>query len=155
MSHSEYVELTDEDKDKVRKYLEETGTSYYLYGYALQLCDIVVWLNKYFAENDYKANRAKMKRITSKGDATHGQKEDKRSLDDLIAAYKGKTFQIEQDKDRNVHCGDKCMLNPIHARFANKGIVATLTDVKENTIQTLKGRYPLFCPIFERKELKS
>jgi hypothetical protein len=151
LSHSEYVELTDEDKDNVRKYLEETGTSYYLYGYALQLCDIVVWLSKYFSESDFKTNRAKMKRIASKEGAA---KEHKRTLDELIASYKGQTFRIEMDKDGNVHCGDKCMLHSNHARFANKGFVATLTEVRVNTIESTKQKYPLFCPKFERKELK-
>ena len=151
MSHSEYVELTEEDKDNVRKYLEETGTSYYLFGYALQLCDIVVWLKKYFLKNDFKTNRAKIKRIASKEDAA---KEDKRTLDELIASYKGKTFKIELDKDGNVHCGEKCVLQPCHARFANKGFVATLTEVEVNTIKVTNQQYPLFCPKFERKVLK-
>ena len=102
-------------------------------------------------KNDFKTNRAKIKRIASKEDAA---KEDKRTLDELIASYKGKTFKIELDKDGNVHCGEKCVLQPCHARFANKGFVATLTEVEVNTIKATNQQYPLFCPKFERKVLK-
>ena len=63
---------------------------------------------------------------------------------------KGKTFLITKDKEGNVVCGGKCVLQPIHAGFADKGIQAILSEVMPNTISKTKDKYPLFCPKFER-----
>ena len=150
MSHSEYVELTEDDKTKVRKYLEETGATYYLYGYALQLCDIVIWFSNYCKIHDFHVNRAKIRLLKNKNNNESKSTQDNRTLEELIEAYKGKTFLITKDQDGNVVCGGKCVLQPIHAGFADKGIQAILTEVMPNTISKTKDKYPLFCPKFER-----
>ena len=152
MSHSEseYVELTEEDKNNVRKYLEDTGATYYLYGYALQLCDIVIWFSNYCKTHDFHENRAKIRIIRNNNQNESKCKEDSRTLEELIDAYKGKTFLISKDSNGNVVCGGKCVLQPIHIGFADKGIQAVLSEVMPNTDKKTKDIYPLFCPKFER-----
>ena len=149
LSHSEYVELTEDEKNNVRKYLEETGVAYYLYGYALQLCDIVIWFSNYCKTHDFHENRAKIRLLKNKNNNESKSTQDNRTLEELIEAYKGKTFLITQDRNGNVACGGKCVLQPIHAGFADKGIQAILSEIIPNTNAKTKEEYPLFCPKFE------
>ena len=149
MSHSEYVDLTNDDKDKVRMYLEQTGATYYLYGYALQLCDIVLWFDKYCKQHDFKENRKKITLLSNKSQEANRVIADSRTLEELINAYKGKTFLVQKDCDGNVICGEKCILQPTHSKLANKGSQIVVLEVVPNTIKSSKEKYPLFCGKFE------
>lgn len=130
---SEYVDLTEEETTYVRRFFEEVGTSYFLFGYALQLCDIVIWLDKYIIEHDFKSNRAKIKRLR------------KASIDD----YKDKTFTVSLDENGNLYCGKSCIL--LKKLRLNEGEVVELKIVQENTNKATNKRYPFICLQYEKK----
>lgn len=130
---SEYVDLTEEETTYVRRFFEEIGTSYFLFGYALQLCDIVIWLDKYIREHDFKSNRAKIKRLR------------KISIDD----YKDRTFTVLRDENGNQYCGESCIL--AKNLKLNEGEVIELKIVQENTNKTTNKRYPFICLKYEKK----
>lgn len=65
MSHapkSQYQELTECEKKSLRDYFKETSTTFFLYGYALQICDIIIYLNNFFNTHSKEDNRAKINR---------------------------------------------------------------------------------------------
>lgn len=128
---SEYVELTEEETTYVRRFFEEAGTSYFLFGYALQLCDIVIWLDKYIKKHDFKTNRAKIKRI--------------KSIDD----YQDKSFAVSQDENGNLYCGENCVL--LKNLRPNVGDVIELKIVRENTNKETNKRYSFICLTYEKK----
>ncbi len=65
MSHapkSQYQELTECDIKSIRDYFKETSTTFFLFGYALQICDIIIYLNNFFNTHSKEDNRAKINR---------------------------------------------------------------------------------------------
>lgn len=131
---SEYVDLTEEETTYVRRFFEEIGTSYFLFGYALQLCDIVIWLDKYIREHDFKSNRAKIKRLR------------KTSIDD----YKDKAFTVSRDENGNLYCGESCIL------FKNlklkEGDIIRPKEVRSNTNPETNKRYLFICLTYEKEQ---
>lgn len=124
---SEYVELIEEDIKYVRRYFEEIGSSYFLFGYALQLCDIVIWLEKYFNEHDFKTNWSKIKRFK------------RESIDDYI----GFKFTVCKDNDGNLFCGNNCII--YNKLTCNEGEVIWPKVVKTNTNSKTKQKYTFIC----------
>lgn len=60
MSHapkSQYQELTECEKKNIRDYFKETSTTFFLYGYALQICDIIIYLNNFFNTHSKEDNQ--------------------------------------------------------------------------------------------------
>lgn len=131
---SEYVELTDEETTYVRRFFEEIGTSYFLFGYALQLCDIVIWLDKYIREHDFKSNRAKIKRL-------------KKSC---IEDYKDKTFTVSRDENGNLYCGESCIL--FKNLKLNEGDIIRPKEVRNNTNLGTNKRYLFICLTYEKEQ---
>lgn len=130
---SEYVELSEEETTYVRRFFEEMGTSYFLFGYALQLCDIVIWLDQYFSEHDFKENRAKTKRL-------------KRAN---INDYKNVQFTVCKDENGNLFCGESCIINK-NLRL-NEGDVIRPKEVRNNTNLETNKRYSFICLTYEKE----
>ncbi len=130
---SEYVQLIDEDIELVRKLFEKVGTSYFLFGYTLQLCDIVIWLDKYFSEHDFKTNRSKTRRIKREG------------IDD----YKNTTFTVSQDENGNLFCGESCIL--LKRLKLKEGDIIELKEVRPNTDKATNKKYAYICLTYEKK----
>jgi hypothetical protein len=108
-----------------------------LFGYALQLCDVIVWFCDYAkSHNDKEANLAKKCPILK------------------IEEYEGKEFLLEQDEEENLHCGG-CLVS-----FMNNqdkiGQKVRLSGVMKNTksgkSRKTREMYPLFAKIVEMVE---
>lgn len=131
---SEYVDLTEEETTYVRRFFEEFRTSYFLFGYALQLCDIVIWLDNYIKKHDFKSNRAKIKRLR------------KTSVDD----YKDKTFAVSRDENGNLYCGESCIL--FKKLKLNEGDIIRPKEVRNNTDSETNKRYLYICLTFDKEQ---
>lgn len=147
MSHStptsQYAELSSEDEENLRKIFNSAGATNLLFGYALQLCDIIVWLNHYFDEHDSKENYAKQHHIEKK----IGKEVSTDKINKLIADAQGTPCKVFKDTEGNVHCGN-CYLLPNFAYLAEKELMITPTIVEANTSLKTKKRYPLICKTF-------
>lgn len=130
---SEYVELSDEETTYVRRFFEELGTSYFLFGYALQLCDIVIWLDKYFSEHDFKTNRSKIRRFK------------KENIED----YRNVKFTVCKDENGNLYCGKGCIINK--NLKLNEGDVIRPKEVRDNTNPGTNKRYPFICLTYDKE----
>lgn len=57
-TQSHTISLSKEDDEKVRSYLFQIKSHYLLFSYALQLCDVIVWLGHYLIEHpDIELNK--------------------------------------------------------------------------------------------------
>ncbi len=73
-----------------------------LFGYALQLCDVIVWYRSYVENHsDRETNLAKCKRSDS-------QNADE--VETQFPEYEGKSFLLEKDEEGNLHC-DRCLVS--------------------------------------------
>lgn len=98
-----------------------------LFGYALQLCDVIVWFCDYAkSHNDREANLAKCRVVKKETESKQGKKP-------IIEEYEGKTFPLEYDKENHVfHCG-YCLLLSKSQKQENIGKMVKLSNVVENT----------------------
>lgn len=98
-----------------------------LFGYALQLCDVIVWFCDYAkSHNDREANLAKCRVVKKETESKQGKKP-------IIEEYEGKTFPLEYDKENHVfHCG-YCLLLSKSQKLENIGKMVKLSNVVENT----------------------
>ena len=103
----------------------EVRQSNLLFGYALQLCDVIVWFCDYAkSHSDKEANLAKCKPLKNEADAELKQKP-------LFEEYEGKTFPLEYDKDNDVfYCG-YCLLKR-NQKEENVGKMVKLSGVVKN-----------------------
>ena len=94
----------------VRNILDVTNTGSHieanqtnlLFGYALQLCDVIVWYRSYVENHsDRETNLAKCKRSDS-------QNADE--VETRFPEYEGKSFLLEKDEEGNLHC-DRCLVS--------------------------------------------
>jgi len=115
-----------------------------LFGYTLQLCDVIVWYCDYAKNNsDKEANLAKKRPVLKK----ETELEQRQEADE----YEGKIFLLEQDEEGNLHC-DKCLVS--HKQNQDKiGKKVKLKNVGENKKDgKLKRKYPLFASGVEAVE---
>lgn len=144
MSHatptSQYTEMKAEDEESLRRIFATAGASNLLFGYALQLCDIIVWLNRYFDEHDSKENIAKQHNIEESDIAD--------KLSKLKAEAQGKPYKVFKDPEGNVYCGN-CYMLPKFEYLAEQGKMIIPDVVEENHNAKTKKNYPLICKKFK------
>ena len=119
-----------------------------LFGYALQLCDVIVWFCNYAKNNsDKKANLAKCKPLKNETDAEQKQKP-------IFEEYEGKSFPLEYDKDNDVfYCG-YCLLSR-NQKEENVGKMVKLSGVvKNNNLGLPFKKYTYFATKVEVMELE-
>ena len=123
-SHTTVIDK--EDKEELSPYYSETQSSYLLFGYALQLCEVIIWFGNYAkSHSDKEANLAKCK-VLKKETSEQEQKP-------IIEEYEGKTFPLEYDEENRVfHCG-YCLLLSKSQKQENIGKMVKLSNVVENT----------------------
>lgn len=118
----------------------EVNQANLLFGYALQLCEVIIWYGKYAeTHSDKEANLAKCKRI------------ELQNADDIakqFPEYEGKTFLLEQDEKGNLHCG-YCLVS--YKQNQDKiGQIVVLKEVGDNKNGgDLKKMYPFFAKVVE------
>lgn len=130
--HSHTIEINKEDEEELLAYYSETGSPNLLFGYALQLCEVIIWLGNYTKiHNNKEANLAKC-RVVNKMDV-----------------YEGNSFLLEQDEKKNLHCG-LCLVS-FKDNQDNIGKMVRLSGVGENK-QTgeLQKKYPYFARKVEK-----
>lgn len=124
--HIHTIEIDKEDEEELLAYYLETCSPYLLFGYALQLCEVIIWFGNYAkSHNDREANLAKCK-VLKKETSEQEQKP-------IIEEYEGKTFPLEYDEENRVfHCG-YCLLLSKSQKQENIGKMVKLSNVVENT----------------------
>ena len=129
--HSHTAEIEEEEREELNAYCQEVHSCNMLFGYALQLCDVIEWFGNY-AKN-------------------HSDKEanlNKRVVLDNPHHYEGKTFDLEADNGGNLHC-QCCMVSYLKHKD-NKGKKVRLSGiVPNNKDDSLKKKYPLFANTVE------
>lgn len=136
MSHtsptSQYADIEQGD-GSLRNIFETTGASNLLFSYALQLCDIIVWLDRYFKEHNIEEN----------------YKKQKSSVDyaELIAEAKETPCKVFIDAEGNVYCG-KCYMTSQFKYLAVQEAVIIPELVEVNRNKETKRKYPLICKTF-------
>lgn len=135
---SHTTEIDKEDKEELLAYYSETHSPNLLFGYALQLCEVIIWFGNYAkSHNNREANLAKCKVMKKETESISEQKP-------IIEEYEGKTFPLEQDEKGNLHCG-YCLVS--YKQNQNKiGNIVLLKEVEENKNNgELKKKYPFFA----------
>ena len=143
--HSHTIEIDKEDEEELSAYYLETCSPYLLFGYALQLCEVIIWFGNYAkSHNDREANSAKCKVVKKETESILEQKP-------VIGKYEGKTFLLEQDEKGNLHCG-YCLVS--YKQNQDKiGNIVLLKEVEENKNSgELKKKYPYFASKVEQVE---
>lgn len=139
--HSHTIEIDKEDEEELLAYYLETRSPNLLFGYALQLCEVIIWFGNYAkSHNDREANLAKCK-VVKKETSEQEQKP-------IIEEYEGKTSLLEQDEKGNLHCG-YCLVS--YKQNQDKiGRMVLLKNVVENKNSgELKKMYPLYASRIE------
>lgn len=140
--HSHTIEIDKEDEKELLAYYLETRSPNLLFGYALQLCEVIIWFGNYAkSHNDREANLAKCKVAKKETESILEQKP-------VIEEYEGKTFLLEQDEKGNLHCG-YCLVS--YKQNQDKiGRMVLLKNVVENKNSgELKKMYPLYASRIE------
>ena len=143
--HSHTIEIDKEDEKELLAYYLETRSPNLLFGYALQLCEVIIWFGNYAkSHNDREANLAKCKVVKKETESILEQKP-------VIEEYEGKTFLLEQDEKGNLHCG-YCLVS--YKQNQDKiGNMILLKEVEENKNSgELKKKYPYFASKVEQVE---
>ena len=143
--HSHTIEIDKEDEKELLAYYLETRSPNLLFGYALQLCEVIIWFGNYAkSHNDREANLAKCKVVKKETESILEQKP-------VIEEYEGKTFLLEQDEKGNLHCG-YCLVS--YKQNQDKiGNMVLLKEVEENKNSgELKKKYPYFASKVEQVE---
>lgn len=140
--HSHTIEIDKEDEEELSAYYLETCSPYLLFGYALQLCEVIIWFGNYAkSHNDREANSAKCKVVKKETGSILEQKP-------AIEEYEGKTFLLEQDEKGNLHCG-YCLVS-FKQNQDKIGRMVLLKNVVENKKSgELKKMYPLYASRIE------
>lgn len=143
--HSHTIEIDKEDEEELLAYYLETRSPNLLFGYALQLCEVIIWFGNYAkSHNDREANLAKCQVVKKETESILEQKP-------VIEKYEGKTFLLEQDEKGNLHCG-YCLVS--YKQNQDKiGNIVLLKEVEENKNSgELKKMYPYFASKVEQVE---
>ena len=136
--HSHTTEIDKEDEKELLVYYSETYSPNLLFGYALQLCEVIIWFGNYAkSHNDKEANLAKCKVLKKETESIQEQMP-------VIEEYEGKTFLLEQDEKGNLHCG-YCLVS-YSQNQENIGKMVILRKVVENEKST-KNLYPYFANV--------
>lgn len=143
--HSHTIEIDKEDEEELEAYYFETRSPNLLFGYALQLCEVIIWFGNYAKKhNDREANLAKCKVVKK-------ETESEQAREPITEEYEGKVFLLEQDEKGYLHC-DKCLVlrKQNHDKIGKK---VKLKNVVENIKDgELKRKYPLFASGVEAVE---
>ena len=129
--HSHTTEIDKEDEKELLAYYSETYSPNLLFGYALQLCEVIIWFGNYAeSHSDKKANLAKCKEVNKKDE------------------YEGKSLLLEQDEKKNLHCGSCLVSFKDNQDYIGK--MVRLSEIKDNK-QTgeLQKKYPYFARVVE------
>lgn len=141
--HSHTVDLDEEDTKVLKDFFASSHSGYIIFGFALQICDFIKWLDRYVASHPNKVENLKLctpidssKLEKSSNDRTANSTQ--KTINDPV--YVGKTFEPEQDKDGVWHCGE-CM---VRLKFWKKGNSLKIQEIMENTDPHTKSKYRYF-----------
>ncbi len=123
-TNSHTVELSEEDQIKINDILREKKSRFIVFGLAMQLCEIIIWLADYISKNGDKEKNLLMCRELPKDET----------------GYEGKEVVPEQDEDGDWHY-EQCSL-PIN-HWDNGRMI--LTGVCENSNPKTNSKYPYFA----------
>jgi len=134
--HSHTIEIDKEDEKELLAYYLETRSPNLLFGYALQLCEVIIWFGNYAkSHNDREANLAKCKVVKKETESILEQKP-------VIEEYEGKSFLLEQDDKGILHAGF-CF---VHQKHQEKlGQMVFLKNVVQNTDKATRNLYPYYA----------
>ncbi len=134
-AHSHTTEINKEDETAMLAYYSETKSPHLLFGYALQLCEVIIWFGNYAkTHNDREFNLAKNKKL---------EVERNKEYEGLCLEYEGKSFLLEQDEKGNLHCG-YCLVS--YKKNQDKiGKMVVLKKVGPNQDEQTKDMYQLFA----------
>ena len=142
--HSHTIEIDKEDEEELLAYYLETRSPNLLFGYALQLCEVIIWFGNYAkSHNDREANLAKCK-VVKKETSEQEQKP-------IIEEYEGKTSLLEQDEKGNLHCG-YCLVSYKQNQDKIGRMVLLKNVVANKNSGELKKMYPLYASKIELVE---
>lgn len=111
---SHTVDLNEQDKEKVDNPFKSLNSNYLIYGFTLQLCEVVVWFANYISEN---------------GDRETNLKLCKKIIEDEVKTYIGKEITPNIDADGKPYW-DKCLL---HNSAKDKKIKITGIELNGNS----------------------
>lgn len=94
--HSHTVELECEDIQKIENILRSSQSRYLIFGLALQLCEVIVWLSRFISTHNDKENNLLKCRILPQSSES----------DIETSEYEGKIFTPEKDTNDIWHCGE-------------------------------------------------
>lgn len=136
-SHSHTTEIDKKNEAELLAYYSETHSPNLLFGYALQLCEVIIWFGNYAkSHSDKDVNLEKCKVLKKETGSMLEQKP-------LIEEYEGKTLLLEKDDNGNLHC-HYCMVSFVqHKSKVNK--MVRLRKVVKNTNPKAKDKYPFFA----------
>jgi hypothetical protein len=133
--HSHTTNINKEDEKELSAYYSETRSPYLLFGFTIQLCEVIIWFGNYVkTHGDRESNLAKC--VVKKKFPVEKKSES------TISEYEGKTFLLEQDEKGNLHCG-YCMVS--HNQHQDKiEKMVRLHKIEENDKDT-REVYPYFA----------
>lgn len=136
--HSHTTNINKEDEKELSAYYSETHSPYLLFGFTIQLCEVIIWFGNYVkSHNNREANLAKCKVVKKETESIQEQKP-------VIEEYEGKTFLLEQDEKGNLHCSF-CMVS-YHQHQKKLGKMVRLHNVEKNSQkEELRDIYPYFA----------
>lgn len=141
--HSHTIEIDKEDEEELLAYYLETRSPNLLFGYALQLCEVIIWFGNYAkSHNNKEANLAKCKVVKKETESEQGQKP-------IIEEYEGKTFLLEQDEKGNLHCG-YCLVHMNNQEKVEQ--MVRLFGVEGNRSKRTQEKYPYYAKKVEVQE---
>jgi hypothetical protein len=122
---SHTVKISEEDNRNLDLLFRSKNSRFIVFGFALQLCEVVVWLDQYTQQRDLAICRAKCTKLVPK----------ERNK------YEGCEGVPEKDDDLNVWHLGPCLLKMSYFKEGDK---IRLRDVTDNTSPS-RTRYPYFA----------
>lgn len=124
--HSHTTDLDESDKNLVEKILESANSCLLVFGFTLQLMEVVTWFDGLVHE--IQSGRKILLEYTKIVKPTY------------ITEYSGKSFTPEKDDDGYWHCGECSVI----IRSWHKTQIV-LKNVMPNENEVTKGKYPYFA----------
>lgn len=116
----------------------EVNQANLLFGYALQLCEVIVWFGDYaMNHSDIEKNLSKCKRI---------ELQNTDNVEIQAPEYEGKSFLLEQDEKGTLHAGF-CLVHKKHQEKLGEMVI--LRNVVKNTDKATRNLYLYYANVVE------
>ena len=131
--NSHTIELDENDKQKLEEFFRMANSKYILFGLALQLCDVIIWLSNYLAKHNNKEENLR--------NCVEIPKINKTELEAARNKYEGKEFFPTKDSDDNWHC-EECFVSITYWQLGKK---MRLKNIEFNINDKTKDVYPYYA----------